>query len=65
VSTAARSRSLQYGRNAQLTAGLQERGGILTPTLLVEINGKEKARLALQHRVNARDKRLPIVIHPG
>lgn len=57
-----RSRSLQHGWDAHVTAGLQKRRSVLAPTFLVEIDGQKKARLVLKHRINARNERLPGLI---
>ena len=48
----------QHSRNFHSTAGLQKCTRVLAPAFLIEIDGQEKARLVLKHRVNAGDKRL-------
>src|SRR5260370_35198906 len=65
MSATPRSRSLQHGRDAHVTAGPQKRRSVLTPTFLVEIDGEGKARFVQKHRVNACDKRLTSLIDSG
>jgi hypothetical protein len=43
----------------------QKRRGIVAPTFFIEIDGEEKARLILEHRVNARHERLARRIGAG
>jgi hypothetical protein len=60
-----RTGPLQRHWELQLTARLQERSRVLLPSVLVEVNRKEEARLILQHGVHAGHKRLAGVVVAG
>ena len=65
MAATSRTGPLQRRRELQLTARLQERSRVLLPSVLVEVNRKEEARLVLQHRVHAGHERLAGVVVAG
>src|ERR1051326_5904351 len=58
----ARSGSLQRRRQIQPAACLHKCARVLAPAHLVEIDRQEKTRLVAKHRIDTRDKRLPVII---
>ena len=56
VAAPPRTRPLECRRKIHPSAGLDERGCILQPTALVEIDGQEEARLIQKHGINAGDE---------
>ena len=59
-----RDRSSAAGRSRRRQR-LEKRRGILAPAGLVEVDGEEEARLVQEHRVDARDEGLPVVVVAG
>ena len=62
MATAPGPRSLESRRDSQAVARSQERGGIVLPPSLIEVDREEEARLIEQQRVDTGDEWLPFGI---
>jgi hypothetical protein len=62
VRAGSRTRTFQGARQIHPAAGRNEGGRVFAPTLLVEIGGQEEAGLVKEHRIDARDERLSVII---
>jgi hypothetical protein len=62
VRARSRARAFQGARQIHSSASRYESGRVFPPTLLVEIGGKEVACLVQEHRIDARDEGLSVIV---
>src|ERR1700730_17187356 len=65
VRAVAGARTFQRGRDIQVTAGFPKRASVFAPPPFIEVDCQEETGLVLQHRIDAHDEILALIVVAG